>query len=444
MATLTLNCCVKESALGNKDHFKIIIDTDKNGHELKKLIWENIGIFDVNMPVWKVKIPFSEKENLQLENVEGMEIKNESRVEEIFNNRVEDNIYIQVYHVCKICRMSYSRTTKCETGNLMIHQENAEQLGGRKIEPVEDFEQLRKLMIARKAFLSKLEKEGKELLAFVGPGIVDDKPSLIVVFPDETVQTCLPATFEEYPVLIDYGDIEPASNPRVYHETLKPGISIGCLEVENVFTLGAFFQSEDKKFILTVGHAIGEVCKIIVQPGRYENDSDTSSCAEVTFKFHGIDENSNLLDYAFCKVEDCHRVPVFDPNKPLDSKTVINKCKDFISNDSDVMSYVYKFGRTSYLTRGVIIDEMMTFYTKKFGKVSRVSVLLVSGIRGQPFGELGDSGSSVFDEDGCLWGIYYGFYYQCHFVIPIHLILSDVQTRYGVGFTLIDPANTME
>ncbi|CAB5152214.1 uncharacterized protein OCT59_023465 [Rhizophagus irregularis] len=95
MTTLTLNCCVKETALGNQDYFKIIIDTDKNGHDLKKLIWENIGILDINIPVWKVKIPFSEKENLQLENVEGMEIKNESSVEEIFNNRVEDNIYIQ-------------------------------------------------------------------------------------------------------------------------------------------------------------------------------------------------------------------------------------------------------------------------------------------------------------------------------------------------------------
>lgn len=49
MTTLTLNCCVKETALGNQDYFKIIIDTDKNGHDLKKLIWENIGILDINI-----------------------------------------------------------------------------------------------------------------------------------------------------------------------------------------------------------------------------------------------------------------------------------------------------------------------------------------------------------------------------------------------------------
>lgn len=48
-------------------------------------------------------------------------------------------------------------------------------------------------MVARKAFLNKLKDEGKDLLAFIGPGIVDDKPAIIVMFPDETLQICLPA-----------------------------------------------------------------------------------------------------------------------------------------------------------------------------------------------------------------------------------------------------------
>ncbi|RGB24409.1 hypothetical protein C1646_676400 [Rhizophagus diaphanus] len=71
-------------------------------------------------------------------------------------------------------------------------------------------------MVARKAFLNKLKDEGKDPLAFIGPGIVDDKPAIIVLFPDETLQICLPATFKKYPVLVTYGDIELASNPRVY------------------------------------------------------------------------------------------------------------------------------------------------------------------------------------------------------------------------------------
>ncbi|GES87964.1 hypothetical protein GLOIN_2v1476492 [Rhizophagus clarus] len=96
MSTLTLNCFVAEPALGDQGHFKINIDTNKNGYDLKKLIWENVNIFDVDKCVWKMKIYFDEKENLQPENVEGIEIKDESSVGDIFNKRVEDNTHILV------------------------------------------------------------------------------------------------------------------------------------------------------------------------------------------------------------------------------------------------------------------------------------------------------------------------------------------------------------
>ncbi|GET02171.1 hypothetical protein GLOIN_2v1797354 [Rhizophagus clarus] len=397
MSTLTLNCIVQEPALGDQGHFKINIDTNKNGYDLKKLICENINILDVDTCVWKVEISFSEKENLQPENVE---IKDEDSVGDIFK-QVENNSYI------------------------VVQEEYAEQLGKREIQPVQELKQLAKLMIARKAFLNKLKEEGKNPLAFIGPGLVDNKPAIIVVFPDETVQIRLPATFEEYPVFIRYGVVEPASNPRAYHKIPKHDISTGCSEVENVFTLGAFFQTRDtKKFTLTAGHAVGE-------------GPDTSSCAKVSYKFHGIGESGNLLDYSFCEIEDRGRMSVVDPNKPFGSETVILNYKDSVSNDSESMTYIYKFDRTGFLTKGVVIDEMLTFYTKKFGRVSKVAALLVSSIGGQPFGKLGDSGSAVFDDDGQLWGIYYGFDQLYHFIIPMHLILDDVQTRYKVNFTLI-------
>src|SRR3954469_5494687 len=96
MSTLTLNCIVKELALGDQGHFKINIDTNKTGYDLKKLICENINILDVDICEWKMKISFSEKENLQPENVEGIEMKDENIVGDIFNKRVEDNSYILV------------------------------------------------------------------------------------------------------------------------------------------------------------------------------------------------------------------------------------------------------------------------------------------------------------------------------------------------------------
>ncbi|CAG8738674.1 3653_t:CDS:2, partial [Rhizophagus irregularis] len=387
MSTLTLSCIVQKPALENQGHFKINIDANKTGYDLKKLICENINILDVDIRVWIVKISFSGKENLQ-----NIEIKDENSVGDIFK-QVENNSYILLVQVCRK-NLSYPRTT-----SVMHQEEYAEQLGEREIQPIQDLKQLSKLMIAREAFLNKLKEEGKDPMAFIGPGLVDDKPAIIVVFPDETVQIRLPATFEGYPVFIRYGVVEPASNPRAYNKKLKPGISIGCSEVKNAFTLGAFFQTDTKKFILTAGHAVGEVCSVVVQPGKYENDPDTSSCAKVSYKFHGIGENSNLLDYSFCEIEHHDRVPVVDPNKPFGSETVIRDYKDFVSDDSESMTYVYKFGRTSFLTKGVAIDKMLTFCTKKFGRVSKVSALLISSIDGQPFGEHGDSGSAVYDDD---------------------------------------------
>ncbi|GES87963.1 hypothetical protein GLOIN_2v1476492 [Rhizophagus clarus] len=249
----------------------------------------------------------------------------------------------------------------------MLHQEEyAEPLGEREIQTVGDFNLLGKLMIAREAFLNKFIEEGKELIAFVGPGIVDNKPSIIVIFLDETVQIPLPATFKGYPVLFRYGEVVPASNPRTYHEILKPGISIGNSEVENARILGACFQTRDnrKKFIPTVGHAVGEVCSLVVQPGKYENDPNTSSCAKVTCKFSGINSGSDILDYAFCEIDDCNRVPGVNSNSPLGSETII------------------------------------------------------------PIGELGDSSSAAFDDNGQLWEIYYGFDTPYHFIIPIHIAFN--------------------
>ena|SRR5688572_18088251 len=104
----------------------------------------------------------------------------------------------------------------------MIHQEKyAEQLGDREIHPVLDLKLLAKLNIVRKAFRSKLDEEGKVPLAFIGPGVVDKKQSIIVIIPNKT-QDCLPATFEGYPVLIKYGVVKLASDPRTYRKKLKP------------------------------------------------------------------------------------------------------------------------------------------------------------------------------------------------------------------------------
>ncbi|RIA79712.1 hypothetical protein C1645_840087 [Glomus cerebriforme] len=216
----------------------------------------------------------------------------------------------------------------CEIANSLIIIINkgkyAELLGNHEIQIVLDFKLFAKLNTLQ-SLLKKLE-EGKILLTFVGPEMVDNKLVIIVIIPNET-QVCLLATFERYPVLIKYGIVKPASDPQAYHKILKPGHSEGS---KNACTLGVFSQKLDtKKFILTAEHAVEEVCN---KPFNWDG---------------------NLLDYTFCKVDECDRVPVDDPNKPLGSETIIPNIKEQLFVD-------------------------------------------------QPFGEFGDLGSAVFDDDGQL------------------------------------------
>ncbi|RIA82166.1 hypothetical protein C1645_743976 [Glomus cerebriforme] len=210
-----------------------------------------------------------------------------------------------------------------------------------------------------------------------------------------------------YPVLIKYEIVKLASDPRAYHKILKPGHSERS---KNACTLEVFSQKKDiKKFILIAGYAVEENLN--------------------TYKINCINRDGNLLDYTFCEVDECDRVPVDNPNKPFGSETIIHNCKDSVSNDETFMKYVYKYGRTSFLM--IAIDGLITFCTKNLGQVFALLVYSVD----QPFGEFGDSGSAVFDDDGQLWGIHYGFKYPYHFIVPIHL--NDVQKRYEINLTLI-------
>ncbi|GBC05320.1 hypothetical protein RclHR1_06180005 [Rhizophagus clarus] len=54
--------------------------------------------------------------------------------------------------------------------------------------------------------------------------------------------------------------------------------------------------------------------------------------------------------------------------------------------------------------------------------------------------ECGDSGAAVFNDEGTLWGIVIaGIIERASFVVPIHLILGDVKTKFnGLEFTLND------
>ncbi|RIA87328.1 hypothetical protein C1645_827905 [Glomus cerebriforme] len=143
---------------------------NKNGYDLKKLIMENVDIPDIDMfHVWKVQISFNEKEKFERpKNIERMEIKDDSRIGDIFNNLAENSINILVQgHMCNICRKSHLTYLRTSNTTSNTAGKYAELLDDHEIQTVLDFKLLAKLNTVTKVFQKKFD-EGKILLTFVG------------------------------------------------------------------------------------------------------------------------------------------------------------------------------------------------------------------------------------------------------------------------------------
>ncbi|RIA84993.1 hypothetical protein C1645_831454 [Glomus cerebriforme] len=254
-------------------------------------------------------------------------------------------------------------------------------------------------------------------LSYMNPGIVNRIPAIIAyVHVPKGTPVELPAEFEEYPVFINYGVIEPASPVA-----LSPGISIGST---SACTLGALFKNEtepEKSFILTTKHSIGNTNSIVIQPGNSDAEKGYATCAKVSeYNFYGIiyeDDDAILLDYAFCEVINSEIAST--NNIPIQCEICINNTKDFVSGRENEYD-IYKVSRTTNYTEGVVVDRLETFLNRKFGAP-------------------GDSGSPVFDKHNTLWGILQGISSDGSMVsvVPIHLILKHVQREFEVSFKLI-------
>uniref|UniRef100_U9UWU8 Trypsin-like peptidase domain-containing protein n=1 Tax=Rhizophagus irregularis (strain DAOM 181602 / DAOM 197198 / MUCL 43194) TaxID=747089 RepID=U9UWU8_RHIID len=162
-----------------------------------------------------------------------------------------------------------------------------EQLGDRKVLPIEDIKILR--MVDEKAVLVAL-----------------------VCLPKGT-QVNLPGELWE---------IEPAHRKR--HDELKPGISIGNVidpNSDQTFMLGPVFkteQDENKRYILTVEH------------GVRNSMTPRDNCAEVMYTFYGVDEEGRFLDYAFCEIN--KREISIPSNIPFGTEVIIKEHKNDPNN----------------------------------------------------------------------------------------------------------------
>ncbi|GBC09376.1 hypothetical protein RclHR1_08800009 [Rhizophagus clarus] len=266
-------------------------------------------------------------------------------------------------------------------------------------------------------------------LSYMNSRIVNGGPAIIAyVHVPKGTPVELPAEFEGYPVILDYGTIEPARPVA-----LSPGISIGV----SACTLGAMFKNEtemEKSFILTTKHSVGNTDSIVIQPGSSDAEKGYTICAKVSkYNFYGVIHEHEvadalLLDYAFCEVINSQVVST--NNTP---EFCISNTKDSVSG-LEIEYEIRKVGWTTNYTEGVVEDRLEFFFNRKFGNVK---TLVVSAK--ERFGAPGDSGSPVFDKHNTLWGILQGVSSNGLLVsvVPIHLILQHVRSEFGVSFKLM-------
>uniref|UniRef100_U9UHY2 Trypsin-like serine protease n=1 Tax=Rhizophagus irregularis (strain DAOM 181602 / DAOM 197198 / MUCL 43194) TaxID=747089 RepID=U9UHY2_RHIID len=295
-------------------------------------------------------------------------------------------------------------------------------VGGLRINIVKDFDLFIKIDDASRLLMGEYKK--KVPLSATCPGNVDGKYYIIatVNLPRGTPVCNLPVEYNSFPVIVDYGIMKASTSERCheYHENIKPGISISDSECNGAFTLGTIFTTESqpgKKYLLTVNHGVGEIQLLTIS--KYNDLS--------------IDEDGQLLDFAFCEID--NKRGLLATNKPCGSDSSIKDVNSTLDCENSAFIPVQKIGRTTGHTNGYMRNIMQEILIDEpFEKVTFAKVLVVYGY----FGDRGDSGSPVYDEYG-LWGIYQSTSESKYFsgVVPIELILQKVYEKECTNFDLL-------
>ncbi|PKY52575.1 hypothetical protein RhiirA4_425380 [Rhizophagus irregularis] len=316
-------------------------------------------------------------------------------------------------------------------------------VGDRRIRAVEDLDLYKKIGIASRHLMK--EYKNKVPLSITCPGKVEGKDYILatVKLPRGTPVYNLPVEYNGFPVIVDYGAMKASTSEtsdrcREYHENLKPGISISDSKCYEAFTLGTLFTAESqsgKKYLLTVNYGVKEVGSSVVQPGNIDNiDIDTPRCATVTkYKDLSIDKHGQLLDFAFCEVD--NERGLLATNKPCGSDIIIEELHSTLDYEESDIIPVQKVGRTTGHTAGIMENLMQeAIVTETFKKDTYAKMLIVTN----HFGDLGDSGAPVYDDDG-LWGIYQSTSDSKYMsgVVPIDLILQKIYEKEHVNFDLL-------
>ncbi|KAF0409291.1 leucine-rich repeat and iq domain-containing protein 4-like: PROVISIONAL [Gigaspora margarita] len=321
--------------------------------------------------------------------------------------------------------------------NTMMNEDKLERLGGRKVLSIQDDVVFEKLSAAEDAFLEKFRRDEISATNF---GLVDGKEVIIVMLdlPEGSLlKFYLPPVFEGFPVIIDYGLVQPFH--RSYHEKLMPGISIGWFNnPPNALTLSPLVQTPSVPggfYFLTARHGVGKKGSPVCQPGKVDD-----GCATVTkYNSLSIDNDGYLIDYAFCRLSNNNRVPETDQNKIYGAEINVSSFKTSVGNDDlNRKVDVKKVGKSTFFTERKLKYKWVYVRSAAFDPPKNGYALRVVGSHG-PFAGPGDSGAPVFDRDNRLLGIIHGGVkdQSSTYVIPINLIIEHARQRRHVQFQLL-------
>lgn len=198
-------------------------------------------------------------------------------------------------------------------------------------------------------------------------------------------------------------------DPNIQNLTAAPAtvrpLQAGCsvfYHIGTAGTLGAFFKDNcsGQNVMLSNNHVLanenlGAIGDPIVQPGPL--DGGTATVGHL-HRFKRLSPGKNLVDAACASlVED------FEKNTTVNGGPKIAGIR---ATPVDIDEVVFKVGRTTGLTRGIVtaaeLDNVAvrySFATYTFDDQFEVQA------QDQPFSQPGDSGSVILDEDGWIVGL---------------------------------------
>lgn len=241
------------------------------------------------------------------------------------------------------------------------------------------------------------------------PRIVDDKAVIVLFLEREPIPGELPHVLDGMQVMYEVtGGFELLSRT----DRIRPavgGISIGHGDIKTAGTLGAIMVIGETRYLMSCNHVIAGFNRAnpgdpIIQPGQFDNGS--SPCDNIAYldSFYHVKFPlaTNKLDFAIAEV-----TPEYVDDLILDTFPLREMGSDrFLAPISRGMR-VFKSGRTTGITEGVIVDTdadawvRFPFWPHIF--TDQIRIAPVEGF--ERFSYRGDSGSCVFTEDGRFVGM---------------------------------------